>query len=220
MHAAVADQAQEVQPFALGLREGFLQRCIASQFAIADRLVDAGEVLVNDASGTQVEVAHLAVAHLPGWQAHVLAAGAHGTHRIGGVEVVVEGCAGEKSRVAVLHRLRAASGVNTPAVADNENNRFFGHKHRRDACCARLGQTRRFHAWPQAGTRMGALGRFKASPRYLLTKPGLSRSHKQPCCNRASKRRSFAAWIVPGMLPGRAAGRCCCPCLRLEGGEG
>ena len=85
VHAAVGEQPQQVQPPARrrGLGKGLAQDGVFLEVAILDRLVDAREVLVNDAAGAQVEVADFAVAHLAGGQADIQAAGAQGGARVG-----------------------------------------------------------------------------------------------------------------------------------------
>ena len=53
--------------------DGLLERYPHAQLVVADRLVDPGQVLVDDAPRAHVGVADLGVAHLPGWQADGLA---------------------------------------------------------------------------------------------------------------------------------------------------
>jgi hypothetical protein len=119
MHAAIADEAEEVQALAFGFFESVHEHGHGGEFAIANALVDAGEVLIHDATGTEVQVADFAVAHLAVGQADVLTAGADGAARVGGVEVVVERGPGEQGGVAIGHGLGFAAGVDAPAVTDN-----------------------------------------------------------------------------------------------------
>ena len=103
VHAAIADQAEEVQAAARfrRAREGLFEHFVGRQFAVGDRLGDARQILIDDASGAQVQVADFRVAHLAVWQAHVRAARAEPAVRIGGQEVFVERGAAEDGRVAV-----------------------------------------------------------------------------------------------------------------------
>ena len=127
MHAAIADEAEEMETLALGFFKGFHKHRHGGQFAIADAFVDAGQILIHHASRAEIEVAHFAVAHLAVGQAHVFAAGTDGAHRIGGIEVVVVRGAGQQGGIAIGYGLSFTAGVDAPAVTDNENNRFFGH---------------------------------------------------------------------------------------------
>ena len=72
VHAAVADEAHEVHGAAV-LRRGVArvdERRIREKRSVANRLADANEVLHHHSAGTEVEVAHLAVSHLPLGQSH------------------------------------------------------------------------------------------------------------------------------------------------------
>ncbi len=47
-----------------GRAEGLLEHGIGEEVAVGDRLGDAGQILVDDATGADVQVAHLGVSHL------------------------------------------------------------------------------------------------------------------------------------------------------------
>ena len=57
-------------PLLLGGFHRLGQGGVGEEIAAADGAVDAGEFLVDDAAGADVEVAYLGVAHLPAGQAH------------------------------------------------------------------------------------------------------------------------------------------------------
>ena len=75
--AAVGDEADEVQrvPAVGGAIHRGDERRVGEEIAVADALVDARQVLVDDAAGAHVHVADFGVAHLPGGQADRLARG-------------------------------------------------------------------------------------------------------------------------------------------------
>jgi hypothetical protein len=127
MHTAIADEAEKVEALAFGLLEGFDQHGHGGEFAIADAFVDAGEVLIHHAAGTEIEMADFTIAHLAVWQADVFAAGTDGAAWIGGVEVIVERGLRQQGGVAIGGGLSFTAGIDAPAVADDENYRFFGH---------------------------------------------------------------------------------------------
>ena len=64
------------------LSERFLQNVVLLQFAVSDRFVDPGQVLINNPSRAEVEMADLGISHLPFGQPHVLPARAQGRARI------------------------------------------------------------------------------------------------------------------------------------------
>ena len=81
------------------------------------------KVLVNDAARAEVEVADLGVAHLPGGQPHILAAGAERAGGIGGLQVVVERGLGKHGGIGVAFGVFGRIGIDAPAVADDEDDR-------------------------------------------------------------------------------------------------
>jgi len=46
---------------------------------------------------------------------------------LGGVEVIVEGSLCQQRGVAIGDSLRAPAGIDSPAIANDEDNRFLGH---------------------------------------------------------------------------------------------
>ncbi len=77
VHPTRRQQAEHMQGtvLRLGRRAGRQQLRIGEEAAIADGRVDPGQVLVDDAAGAQVHVAHFRVAHLPIRQADMAAFG-------------------------------------------------------------------------------------------------------------------------------------------------
>ena len=77
VHAAVRDQADEVQRVLPPAQRSIAAASagLLEELAVADALVDAREVLVDDPAGAHVHVADLGVAHLAGGQADRFAGG-------------------------------------------------------------------------------------------------------------------------------------------------
>ena len=125
VHAARAHEAHEVQGLARGLDvvHGLDEDLVLGDGAVLDGVVDAAELLEHDAAGTDVEVAHLGVAHLAVGQAHVLAGGAQRGVRELGVERVEVGVARAGDGVLIVRRGQAA------AVHDDEQGREMTLSH-------------------------------------------------------------------------------------------
>ena len=72
VYAPVAHEAHQVERLARLLRPGagVRERRYLEEITAADALADAHEVLPDDAAGTEVEMADLAVAHLSLREAH------------------------------------------------------------------------------------------------------------------------------------------------------
>ena len=120
VYAAVGQQADEVQGAVVllsVLHSG--QECLVlKEGAVLDGLGDAGELLVHNAAGAHVGVAHFAVAHLSVGQAHIQAGSADLGHRL------------EANRASILGFLAAAMalplfGSTAKAIQNHQNERFF-----------------------------------------------------------------------------------------------
>jgi hypothetical protein len=127
--ATIGKEADEVESGAGSLEFGekFEQGFILEEITVADGFVDAGDVLVNDASGTEVEVADFGVTHLAFGQADVFAAAAELAHGIGGVEVIVKGGAGEECGVTFFLGSGGSVRADAPTVADDEDEWLLFH---------------------------------------------------------------------------------------------
>jgi hypothetical protein len=53
-----------MQTVTTSFREGSLQNTVRLYFPIGDCLIDAREILINDAARTEIEMTHLGIAHL------------------------------------------------------------------------------------------------------------------------------------------------------------
>ena len=127
VHTAIGHKAHEVQAAAGSLGIGIHDDGILSQGTIVDSVRDAAEVLEHHAAGTQIQVAHLGVAHLPIRQTHVLAGGPQHHVRAGGQQFVGERSLGENGSIAGLIGGFRALRIAAPAVADDKYYRFICH---------------------------------------------------------------------------------------------
>ncbi len=77
MHPAIGNQAHQVQCSSRFFRSGgcIHEHRVAEERAVIDGQFDAGERLVDDKSGTEVEVANFGVAHLAVDQANIQTTG-------------------------------------------------------------------------------------------------------------------------------------------------
>ena len=126
--AAVGDQAEQVEAAARaapGTLAGGEQRLVLEEAAVGDRVVDPGQVLLDDRPGAEVQVADLGVAHLAVGQADVAALGGEPGVREALPEPVEDRRLGERDRVA-------GPGLGeAPAVEDDERDRGDGQRSQR-----------------------------------------------------------------------------------------
>ena len=123
MHTAVGEQAEQVQAPAgavAGALAGGEQSLVLKEAAVGDRVIDPGQVLLDDRPGAEVEVADLRVAHLPFGQPDIGALGGElGMGKVG-PEAIEDGGRGKRDRVAWA-RLGHA-----PAIEDDQGRRGEG----------------------------------------------------------------------------------------------
>ncbi len=108
----------------LEIGEEFDQFLVRRERAVLDRLVDAGEFLVNDPARAEVQVPDFAVAHLSGGQADILARRTEPALGISLVEVLVEREIRQQRSIAFLPGGGRAFGADSPAIPDNKCDRF------------------------------------------------------------------------------------------------
>ena len=127
MHAAVADQADQVQLASAAALHGFEKQRLAEKFAAGDELIDARDVHLHDAARADIQVAHFAIAHLSFGQSDEGTGGMD--QRVGKFleQAVVVGLAREGDGVAL------GFGAVAPAVEDGEHDgsRSLGHSTRK-----------------------------------------------------------------------------------------
>src|SRR3954466_10877306 len=103
-------------------RERLLRHRIAREFALSQSLIDASEILINDATCAEIEMAYLRVPHLPVGQSDIEAAGAEFSTRVIAVKAVVKRRLRQQGGVPIFFALLRAARIDPPTIADNEND--------------------------------------------------------------------------------------------------
>src|SRR5215470_13964026 len=118
--AALGEQSKNVQASFTAARmlHGREQNGVAEELAILDHQVDARDVHVNDAPGTDVEMADLAITHLAVGQADIVSAGLDERVGILVQQAVVIGLASKRNGIGL------GFGAVSPAIEDDEDERF------------------------------------------------------------------------------------------------
>ena len=117
--AAVGDEPEQVEPAAgaaAGALAGRPQGLVLEEAAVGDRVVDPGQVLLDDGAGAEVEVADLGVAHLPFGEADVAPLG----RELGVGELRPEPV--EDRRLGDRDRVAGAGLGDAPAVEDDQRD--------------------------------------------------------------------------------------------------
>jgi hypothetical protein len=124
VNATVGNQSEKMEPMTTRARKNFPRSRIPAEFAIRDRLVDSSKILINDPACPQVEMAYFRVPHLSFGEANVETARAQPGTRVFVIQPVVKWRPRQQSSVAVFFAPLLPAGVNAPAVANNEHDRF------------------------------------------------------------------------------------------------
>ena len=121
VHATIGEQSKKMQP-ALAHSRMFhcgQQHRVRKEFAVLNHQVDARDVHVHDAPGANVEMTHLAVAHLPFRQAHKRTAGMNQCVGILAQKAVIGWLARQRDGV------RFGFGAVSPAIEDDQYQRLW-----------------------------------------------------------------------------------------------
>ena len=123
VHPAVRHQPKQVEAMAARRGQSFPQDATARKFAGSNRFVDPRQILINDSAGAQIEMAYFRVSHLSFRQTNVETAGAKFPAGIIAVKLVVKRRVSEQRGVSVLLAFFPTARVNSPAIANDENDR-------------------------------------------------------------------------------------------------
>src|SRR5215831_385500 len=123
MHAAVAEQAEEMELARAAALHGLLEQRNLIELMIGDEKVDARDVHVHNAASTDVEVANFAVAHLAFGKTNGGAGCLDQRVREFAEEFIVSGFAREGDGIAL------SFGAVTPAVQHSKYDRLWSFCH-------------------------------------------------------------------------------------------
>src|SRR6266699_4464037 len=122
MHTAVGNKPEQMKAMATRASQRFLHHLVGCQFAVPDRFVNSGQVLINNPPSTQVKMSNFRIAHLSIRQTNIGPAGAQFTAWIIPIELVVKRRPREERCVSIFFALLSTAGINAPAIANNEHD--------------------------------------------------------------------------------------------------
>src|SRR5262249_39828137 len=106
--------------------ESFLGNLVSLEFPVSDCFINAREILKNNATSAQVQMADFGVTHLAVRQANIRAARAEFAAGIVAIKLVVKRRRCQKRGVAILLAQFFATRIDPPSIANNEQYRS-GH---------------------------------------------------------------------------------------------
>ncbi|MNW06528.1 hypothetical protein D3C71_2029550 [compost metagenome] len=76
VNAAIGQQSVQMQllTIILGILHSTAQCFIVGEFAVANRLGDSSQVLINRTTCTDIQMTNFRITHLPSWQSHFFSA--------------------------------------------------------------------------------------------------------------------------------------------------
>src|SRR3954464_4342531 len=123
VNATIGKQAEEMQPAtaAASVLHGGEQGLVAEEVAFLDHEIDLGDVHVNDAPGTDVQMADFTVTHLPLGETYVASAGVN--EGVGEIAQhgIVKGFARERDGIGL------GGGSVAPTIENHEDKWFIHH---------------------------------------------------------------------------------------------
>src|SRR6516164_5321358 len=90
VHTSVRDQPKEMEARAGSFFESLFKDRVTGQFAVLDRFVDPGKVLIDDTARAEIQMADLGISHLTIGETDIHTAGAQAAAGVGLVQIIVE----------------------------------------------------------------------------------------------------------------------------------
>ena len=87
--SSIRYEADEVEAVALGRLDSFLEDGIMAESAVLNGKIDAGEFLIDDATGSEVEMSHFGISHLALGEADLKSTGLESGLGVSGVELIM-----------------------------------------------------------------------------------------------------------------------------------
>src|SRR5215813_4509512 len=104
-----------------GMFHGCQQGGVSEETSVLDHEIDAGNVHMHNASGTDIEMSDFAVTHLAIRQANIVATGMDQRIRIIPEQSIISRFPGQRDGIGF------GPGTVAPAVQDDEDERFWTH---------------------------------------------------------------------------------------------
>ena len=109
----------------MGGLDNFLEDRITVESAILDGEIDAGELLIDDATCAEIEMSYFGIPHLAFGQADLESARLESGLGVGGVELIMHWGRGQKGGVSLEGGALPACRIDPPTVTNEKQNRLF-----------------------------------------------------------------------------------------------
>ena len=120
VNTAIRNESDQVEAVVMGGLDNFLEDRIAVESAILNGEIDAGELLIDDATCAEIEMAHLRVSHLAFGQADLEPARLESGLGVGGVELIMHRGGGQEGSISLEGGALPASWIDPPTVTNEK----------------------------------------------------------------------------------------------------
>src|ERR1700730_16207123 len=119
VNPAVGNQPEEMEPRIFRVVKSLVYHLVRCQLPVGDRFVDSGEILVNNSTGSEIEMTDLRISHLPIRQAHIHTTRAQTAQGIFLIEAIVKWSLRQQRRIAISLREFTPVRINPPSIPNN-----------------------------------------------------------------------------------------------------
>lgn len=120
VNTAIRNESDQVEAVSMGGLDNFLEDRITVESAILNGEIDAGELLIDDATCAEIEMSHLGVSHLALRQADLESARLESGLGVSGVELIMHWGRGQKGGISLEGGALPASWIDPPTVTNEK----------------------------------------------------------------------------------------------------
>ena len=120
VNTAIRDESDQVEAVAMRGLENFLKDRVTVESAILNGEIDAGELLIDDATCAEIEMSYFGIPHLAFGQADLESARLESGLGVGGVELIMHWGRGQKGGISLEGGALSACRIDPPAVTNEK----------------------------------------------------------------------------------------------------
>ena len=120
VNTAIRNESDQVEAVSMGGLDNFLEDRITVESAILNSEIDAGELLIDDATCAEIEMSYLGVSHLALGQADLEPARLESGLGVSGVELIMHWGRGQKGGISLDGGALPASWIDPPTVTNEK----------------------------------------------------------------------------------------------------
>ena len=120
MDTAIRNESDQVESVAMGCLENFLKNGITFESVILDGEINAGELLIDDATCAEIKMTYFGIPHLAFGQADLESARLELGLGVSGVELIMHWGRGQKGSISLEGSALPACWIDPPTVTNEK----------------------------------------------------------------------------------------------------